>query len=96
MAGRAGPLRTGARELRLVSRYRRKSGALCASELDRLHKVLDDGGIKLGAVVADVNGVSVHAMVKGLIGLGRAVSGRQCASANPAARARTTRFDSSR
>jgi len=55
------------RELRLVSRYRRKLGAMCASEVNRLHKILDDGGIKLGAVVSDINGVSARAMVKGLI-----------------------------
>lgn len=55
------------RELRLVSRYRRKLGAMCASEINRLHKMLDDGGIKLGAVVSDINGVSARAMVKGLI-----------------------------
>jgi transposase len=36
------------RELRLVSRYRRKLNAMRASELNRLHKILDDGGIKLG------------------------------------------------
>lgn len=55
------------RELRLVSRYRRKLSAMLASETNRLHKILDDGGIKLGAVVSDVNGVSARAMVKGLI-----------------------------
>ena len=55
------------RELRLVSRYRRKLAAMGASEVNRLHKVLDDGGIKLGAVVSDINGVSARAMVKGLI-----------------------------
>ena len=55
------------RELRLVSRYRRKLAAMGASEVNRLHKVLDDAGIKLGAVVSDINGVSARAMVKGLI-----------------------------
>jgi transposase len=55
------------RELRLVARYRRKLGAACASELNRLHKLLDDAGVKLGAVVADIHGVSARAMVKGLI-----------------------------
>jgi transposase len=55
------------RELRLVSRYRRKLSAVCASEIDRLHKILDDGGIKLGAVVSDINGVSARAMVGALI-----------------------------
>jgi transposase len=55
------------RELRLVSRYRRKLSAMLGSETNRLHKILDDAGIKLGAVVSDVNGVSARAMVKGLI-----------------------------
>ena len=55
------------RELRLVSRYRRKLSATCSSQINRLHKMLDDGGIKLGAVVADIDGVSARAMVRGLI-----------------------------
>jgi len=55
------------RELRLVSRYRRKLGAMCASEVNRLHKILDDAGIKLGGVVSDINGVSARAMVSALI-----------------------------
>lgn len=55
------------RELRLVSRYRRKLGAMRASEVNRLHKVLDDGGIKLGGVVSDMDGVSARAMVGALI-----------------------------
>jgi len=55
------------RELRLLSRYRRKLNAMRASEVNRLHKILDDGGIKLGGVVSDINGVSARAMVAGLI-----------------------------
>lgn len=55
------------RELRLISRYRRKLSGMLASETNRLHKVLDDGGIKLGAVVSDINGVSARAMVAGLV-----------------------------
>lgn len=55
------------RELRLVSRYRRKLGAMLASQTNRLHKILDDGGIKLGGVVSDINGVSARAMVGALI-----------------------------
>lgn len=55
------------RELRLVSRYRRKLSAMCASQINRLHKILDDGGIKLGGVVSDINGVSARAMVSALI-----------------------------
>ena len=55
------------RELRLVSRYRRKLTAMRASEINRLHKILDDGGIKLGGVVSDINGLSAREMVAGLI-----------------------------
>jgi transposase len=55
------------RELRLLSRYRRKLVAVRAAEVNRLHKMLDDGGIKLGGVVSDLNGVSARAMVAGLI-----------------------------
>ena len=55
------------RELRLVSCYRRKLSAMRASEINRLHKILDDGGIKLGGVVSDINGVSAREMVSALI-----------------------------
>jgi transposase len=55
------------RELRLISPYRRKLNAMRASEINRLHKILDDGGIKLGGVVSDIDGVSARAMVKALI-----------------------------
>jgi transposase len=55
------------RELRLLSRYRRKLNAMRASEINRLHKILDDGGIKLGGVVSDIDGVSARAMVSALI-----------------------------
>lgn len=55
------------RELRLVSRYRRKLGAMLASQTNRLHKTLDDAGIKLGGVVSDINGVCARAIVAALI-----------------------------
>ena len=55
------------RELRILSRYRRKVSQMLASETNRMHKVLEDGGIKLGAVVSDLNGVSAREMVAGLI-----------------------------
>lgn len=55
------------RELRLVSRYRRKLQANLAAETNRLHKLLDDAGIKLGGLVADINGQAARAMVDGLI-----------------------------
>ena len=56
------------RELRLIARYRRKLSATLAGEKNRLHKVLDDAGIKLGAVVSDIGGVSAQAMLAGLLG----------------------------
>lgn len=40
---------------------------MCASEISRLHKILDDGGSKLGGVVSDIDGVSARAMVSALI-----------------------------
>jgi transposase len=55
------------RELRVVSRYRRKLTATLAGEKNRLHKLLDDAGIKLGGVVADIDGVYARKMVEGLI-----------------------------
>lgn len=55
------------RELRLVSRYRKKLVAMLAAEKNRLHKLLDDAGIKLGGLVADINGKAAQAIVDGLI-----------------------------
>jgi transposase len=55
------------RELRLVSRYRQKLVATQAAETNRLHKLLDDAGIKLGGLVADINGKASRAIVDGLI-----------------------------
>lgn len=55
------------RELRLLSRYRRKLSQMRACEVNRLHKILDDGGIKLGGVVSDIHGVSAREMVAGLL-----------------------------
>uniref|UniRef100_A0ABX1N841 IS110 family transposase n=2 Tax=Aromatoleum TaxID=551759 RepID=A0ABX1N841_9RHOO len=55
------------RELRLISRQRQKLVGLLASEKNRLHKVLTDGGIRLGVVVSDLHGQSARAMVKAII-----------------------------
>jgi transposase len=55
------------RELRLVSRYRRKLTGTLVAEKNRLHKLLDDAGIKLGGVVADIDGACASKMVEGLI-----------------------------
>lgn len=55
------------RELRLVSRQRQKLVGQLASEKNRLHKVLTDGGIRLGVVVSDLHGQSARDMVKAII-----------------------------
>jgi len=73
MLARAGLLRASfippakLRELRLIARLRQKLVGRLASEKNRLHKVLTDGGIRLGVVVSDVHGQSARAMVKALI-----------------------------
>ncbi len=54
-------------QVRLISRYRLKLAGQRASEKSRLHKVLDDAGIRLGGVVSDIHGVSAQAMIEGLI-----------------------------
>lgn len=54
-------------QLRLISRYRRKLHGQLAAEKNRLHKVLDDAGIRLGGVVSDLHGVSAQAMLNGLL-----------------------------
>jgi len=55
------------RELRLLTRYRRKLTGILSAEKNRLHKVLDDAGIRLGCVVSDIDGVSARVMVEALI-----------------------------
>jgi transposase len=55
------------RELRLIARQRQKLVGLLSSEKNRLHKILTDGGIRLGVVVSDIHGQSARAMVKALI-----------------------------
>jgi transposase len=55
------------RELRELSRYRRKMAQLQAGERNRLIKVLEAAGIKLAGVVSDVFGVSGRAILRALI-----------------------------
>jgi transposase len=55
------------RELRLIARQRQKLVGQLAAEKNRLHKVLTDGGIRLGVVVSDIHGQSARAMVKAII-----------------------------
>lgn len=73
MVGRMGLIRASfvpskdLRELRLITRQRQKLMASLSAEKNRLHKVLDDAGIKLGAVVSDIDGLSAQAMLAGLL-----------------------------
>ncbi len=55
------------RELRLIGRHRMKLHGMLAGEKNRLHKILDDAGIRLSGVVSDINGASAKEMVTGLI-----------------------------
>lgn len=55
------------RHLRLVSRQMQKLTGILAGEKNRVHKVLTDGGIRLGVVVSDLHGKSGRAMVKALV-----------------------------
>jgi transposase len=55
------------RELRMLTRQRQKLKSMLSAETNRLHKVLDDSGIRLGGVVSDINGVSAQEMISGLI-----------------------------
>ena len=55
------------RELRLITRQRQKLTGQLASEKNRLHTILADGGIRLGVVVSDDHGQSARAMIKALI-----------------------------
>ena len=54
-------------QLRLLSRRRQKLTSQRASEKNRLHKILDDSGIRLGGVVSDIHGKSAQDMIQGLI-----------------------------
>lgn len=54
-------------QLRLLTRRRGKLVKQMASEKNRLHKTLDDAGIRLGGLISDINGKSGQALVNGLI-----------------------------
>ena len=56
------------RELRELTRYRKALIYERTRETQRLHKVLEDAGIKLGCVASDVLGVSGWAMLEALVG----------------------------
>src|SRR5439155_3248579 len=55
------------RELRDLTRYRRALIEERTREANRLHKVLEDAGIKLASVASDVLGVSGRAILAALI-----------------------------
>ena len=54
------------RELRDLTRYRKTLIADRASEANRLHKVLEDAGVKLSSVASNVLGVSGRLMLEAL------------------------------
>jgi transposase len=55
------------RELRDLTRYRKQQIAERTQEVNRLHRMLQDAGVKLTSVVSDVMGVSGRAMLQALV-----------------------------
>ena len=55
------------RELRDLTRYRRKITQQIAAEKNRLQKILEDGNIKLSSVVSNMSGVSATRIVDAII-----------------------------
>ena len=55
------------REMRMLTRYRKKLVGVRSGEKNRLHKILESGGVKLGAVVSDIDGVSAREMIAAII-----------------------------
>ncbi len=55
------------RELRDLTRYRKVLIYERTRQVNRIHKTLDEAGIKLGIVAADIMGVSGRAMMRALI-----------------------------
>jgi transposase len=55
------------RELRDLTRYRKALINERTAEINRIHKVLEDSGIKLSSFATDVMGVSGRAMMRALI-----------------------------
>jgi transposase len=55
------------RDLRDVTRYRKRQIEDRAQEVNRLHRVLQDAGLKLASVLTDLMGVSGRAMIDALL-----------------------------
>ena len=58
------------RELRDLIRYRKALINEHTRQVNRIHQLLEDAGIKLGIVATDIMGVSGRAMMRGLIAEG--------------------------
>lgn len=67
--------------LRLIARQRQKMVGMLASEKNRLHKVLTDGGVRLAVVVSDIHGQAARRMIECLIEGGTASEAMQFATA---------------
>ena len=55
------------RDLRLITHYRMKLKNTIASEVNRMHKILNDGGIRLSLVFTDLQCASAQAVIKGIL-----------------------------
>lgn len=55
------------RELRDLTRYRRKIVGSIASEKNRLHKILEDANIKLSSVVSNMSGATATKIISAMI-----------------------------
>lgn len=55
------------RDLREVTRYRKRQIEDRAQEVNRLHRMLQDAGLKLASVMSDIMGVSGRAMIDALL-----------------------------
>jgi transposase len=55
------------RELRDLTRYRRKIVSQIASEKNRIHKIFEDGNIKLSSVVSSMSGATASKIIEAMI-----------------------------
>lgn len=56
------------RDLRDLTRYRKKIVGQIASEKNRIQKILEDGNIKLSSVVSDMSGATATKIINAMIG----------------------------
>ena len=55
------------RNLRQITRYRVKIKGTIASEINRMHKTLNDAGIRLSMIFSNIQGVSARGVIKSLL-----------------------------